>query len=95
MDQVVQFGENGHLRLSAAASVDAVNSPSRIDFTFDLAYFEIKATPLGPLPFGPFDCRIRCRFESWATKPRGGSTRRTWARTCGYPRGTRARRSCW
>ena len=52
VDQVVQFGENGHLRLSAAASVDAVNSPSRIDFTFDLAYFEIKATPLGPLPFG-------------------------------------------
>ena len=53
VDQVVQFGENGHLRLSAAASVDAVNSPSRIDFTFDLAYFEIRATPLGPLPFGP------------------------------------------
>lgn len=52
VDQVVQFGENGHLRLSAAASVDAVNSPSRIDFTFDLAYFEIRATPLGPLPFG-------------------------------------------
>jgi len=52
VDQVVQFGENGHLRLSAAASVDEVNSPSRIDFTFDLAYFEIRATPLGPLPFG-------------------------------------------
>ena len=52
VDQVVQFGENGHLRLSAAASVDVANSPSRIDFTFDLAYFEIRATPLGPLPFG-------------------------------------------
>ena len=53
VDQVVQFGDNGYLRLSAAASVDGVNTPSRIDFAFDLAYFEIKATPLGPLPFGP------------------------------------------
>ena len=39
--------------LEAGASVDAANSPSRIDFTFDMAYFEIRATPLGPLPFGP------------------------------------------
>ena len=95
VDQVVQFGESGHLRLSAAASVDAANSPSCIDFTFDLAYFEIRATPLGRCPSAPFDCRIRCRFESSATRRRDGSTRRTWAKTFGYPRGTRARRSCW
>ena len=54
VDQVVQFGDNGHLRLSAAASVDAANSLSRIDFTFDMAYFEIRraarAAALRPRP---------------------------------------------
>lgn len=50
VDQVVQFGDGGYLRLSAAASVNAAATPDRIDFAFDLAYFELKATPFGPLP---------------------------------------------
>ena len=46
VDQVVQFGDGNYLRLSAKASVDTVN-PTRIDFTFDLAYFEFASGPFG------------------------------------------------
>lgn len=31
-------------------STDASASPDRIDFVFDLAYFELRATPFGDLP---------------------------------------------
>ena len=41
LDQVVQFGDGGYLRLSAAASVRPTTHPNRIDFAFDLAYFEL------------------------------------------------------
>jgi hypothetical protein len=34
--------------LDDAASVDEASAPSRIDFAFDLAYFEIRSLP----PFG-------------------------------------------
>ena len=71
VDQVVQFGDNGYLRLSAAASVDGVNTPSRIDFAFDLAYFEIKATPLGPLPFGPLRLPYPVPFKLLGDEAKG------------------------
>jgi hypothetical protein len=44
VDQYVQFGSVGRLRLSAAAST-VESSPARIDFTFDLAYFESPSLP--------------------------------------------------
>jgi hypothetical protein len=44
VDQLVKFGGAGQLRLSAAASTSAAN-PARIDFTFDLAYFESPVLP--------------------------------------------------
>lgn len=52
VDQVVQFGDGGnYLRLSAAASVDRARDPiDRVDFAFDLAYFELKTGPFGALP---------------------------------------------
>jgi hypothetical protein len=71
VDQVVQFGDNGYLRLSAAASVDEMNTPGRIDFAFDLAYFEIKATPLGPLPFGPLRLPYPVPFKLLGDEAKG------------------------
>lgn len=71
VDQVVQFGDNGYLRLSAAASVDGDNTPSRIDFAFDLAYFEIKGTPLGPLPFGPLRLPYPVPFKLLGDEAKG------------------------
>lgn len=53
VDQYVQFGSVGRLRLSAAAST-VESSPARIDFTFDLAYFESPSLPFRipyPVPF--------------------------------------------
>ena len=47
-DQVVQFGDGNYLRLSAAASVDSnAHDGARIDFAFDLAYFELASGPFG------------------------------------------------
>ena len=62
VDQIVQFGNGNFLRLSAKANVvdmdlsrrskdagkdDASRSISRIDFAFDLAYFELATGPFG------------------------------------------------
>ena len=48
VDQVVQFGDGNYLRLSAAASVDSnAHDGARIDFAFDLAYFELASGPFG------------------------------------------------
>ena len=46
VDQVVQFGNGNYLRLSAKASVSAKNK-NRIEFKFDLAYFELATGPFG------------------------------------------------
>lgn len=48
VDQVVLFGDAARLRLSAAASRGTDTDRRRIDFAFDLAYFEVTAD-LGPL----------------------------------------------
>jgi hypothetical protein len=51
VDQVVQFGNGNYLRLSAKASVSESDT-NRIEFTFDLAYFELATGPFGvALPF--------------------------------------------
>mmetsp|Transcript_27375 Transcript_27375/g.45764 ORF Transcript_27375/g.45764 Transcript_27375/m.45764 type:complete len:298 (+) Transcript_27375:128-1021(+) len=53
VDQIVRFGDAGRLRLSAAASRSPDNM-RRIDFAFDLAYFEFKILPFRipyPVPF--------------------------------------------
>mmetsp|Transcript_16656 Transcript_16656/g.22952 ORF Transcript_16656/g.22952 Transcript_16656/m.22952 type:complete len:304 (+) Transcript_16656:3-914(+) len=53
VDQLVKFGSAGTLRLSASAGTSPENS-SRIDFTFDLAYFESSFLPFRvpyPVPF--------------------------------------------
>jgi len=46
VDQVVQFGNGNYLRLSAKASVSE-KQKNRIEFTFDLAYFELATGPFG------------------------------------------------
>ena len=46
VDQVVQFGNGNYLRLSAKASVCA-KKKNRIEFKFDLAYFELATGPFG------------------------------------------------
>ena len=46
VDQVVQFGNGNYLRLSAKASVSAKKT-NRIEFKFDLAYFELATGPFG------------------------------------------------
>lgn len=52
VDQVVQFGNGNYLRLSAKASVSESENRNRIEFTFDLAYFELATGPFGvALPF--------------------------------------------
>ena len=51
VDQVVQFGNGNYLRLSAKASVSESDT-IRIEFTFDLAFFELATGPFGvALPF--------------------------------------------
>ena len=51
VDQVVQFGNGNYLRLSAKASVPRSDANSensdRIEFAFDLAYFELATGPFG------------------------------------------------
>lgn len=52
VDQIVQFGDGNYLRLSAKASLPTADdstdaSTSRIDFAFDLAYFELATGPFG------------------------------------------------
>lgn len=44
VDQKVSFSDSLYLRLSASASTTPQENAKRIDFTFDLAYFQ-----LGPL----------------------------------------------
>lgn len=44
VDQRVGLGDSAYLRLSASASTSPAENPIRIDFMFDLAYFQ-----LGPL----------------------------------------------
>lgn len=45
---MVQFGDGNYLRLSASASVDPdAHDGARIDFAFDLAYFELASGPFG------------------------------------------------
>ena len=47
VDQVVQFGNGNYLRLSAKASVSDSEKKNRIEFKFDLAYFELATGPFG------------------------------------------------
>jgi len=47
VDQVARFGDGNYLRLSAKASVPETAESNRIDFTFDLAYFELATGPFG------------------------------------------------
>ena len=58
VDQVVQFGNGNYLRLSAKASVCA-KKKNRIEFKFDLAYFELATGPFGvKLPGYPKPARV-------------------------------------
>lgn len=51
VDQRVTLNEDAYLRLSASASV-ATDSTSRINFTFDLAYFQLGPVRIPyPVPF--------------------------------------------
>ena len=48
VDQIVQFGNGNYLRLSAKASVPTDgDARTRVDFAFDLAYFELETGPFG------------------------------------------------
>lgn len=52
VDQIVRFAEDKQLRLSAAGSTSPGANPKRIDFTFDLAYFQFGPIRLPyPVPF--------------------------------------------
>eukprot|EP00854_Cymbomonas_tetramitiformis_P005577 gene5577-6764_t len=48
VDQMVLVGDVGFLRLSAAASAEG---DRRINFTFDLAYFEFNSLPFPRIPY--------------------------------------------
>ena len=59
VDQVVQFGNGNYLRLSAKASVSDSEKKNRIEFKFDLAYFELATGPFGvALPGFPKPARV-------------------------------------
>jgi hypothetical protein len=67
VDQRVGLGDSAYLRLSASASTEPDQSTRRIDFTFDLAYFQLGPVRI-PYPVSlPFHHRSDNRMHSTAT----------------------------